>query len=102
MSEYIEAVQAAFGKILPRMVSDGGGATLASIDEVHGTIEVEMIGSCRFCPSQLGSASAIAKDMFTNCSDICKVEVYIIRDGVRETLVSKNRERKSLVSLNVV
>jgi len=43
-------IEKALADVSPAMNADGGGLTLAHLDEEH--ICVRLVGACRFCPSQ--------------------------------------------------
>ena len=49
-----QAVEAELDRLRPGLVADGGNVELIGVDD-HGTVRVELQGSCRSCPAQLAT-----------------------------------------------
>jgi Fe-S cluster biogenesis protein NfuA len=68
-----DRVRDALRRMLPAMVTDGGGAEIVSVRD--RSVTLRLIGSCLFCPSRAMSAAALERGLRALVPDLDAVRI---------------------------
>jgi Fe-S cluster biogenesis protein NfuA len=86
-----------FQDAIQPMIADGGGARLTAFDPAEGSVRIEMIGTCLYCPNLIRSAGALIERLVARLPELGAIRVEVRGEVLASWRQGGAPELKSLI-----